>query len=324
MEQLSFREFHLARQDYDESVKRTPGIAGFCSSSDWVIAAHEQLHPERDCHFFREGEHWVMLTSGPAMGYAQVLQPLEALWSFSCPLLGPSPQKRVALLMRALVKLGGDFPLVYLGGIPQNSPLEYSLRLRLAERFRVFTLPGCDCQQASLAEGEEGFLARRSGKFRAELRRAERKAEQAGVRFELLREGVEAEEVLDRILAIESRTWKWEQGESIFQSDAYSFYRYLVISALRSGRLRVTFAKRGDEDMGYAFGAVFGSVFRGLQMSYAQEHGKYGLGNLAQWQLVQNAVSEGLQTYDLGMVIDYKSRWAEGNLKLVNLLALAR
>ncbi len=309
--------------EYDAAVAVTPSVARFCTCSDWVLPAHRHLCGERELHVRREGESWLALAEGPLMQFVGALQPLDALWCFSCPLVGPDPRACVDLLEDFLVNDKPGTQMVLLGGIPWDSDLHLYLRRGFGGRWQVHALPGTDCLQASLEGGAEGFLSRRSGKFRAELRRSVRKAQAAGVSFELVSEVADADVLFARIVTAEQHSWKWQAGESIFQAEnTRAFYQDLIRRSCAAGRLRVAFARLDGVDIGYAFGASLGGAFRGLQMSYHRDHAALAPGNLCQWELIRQAEAESLHTYDLGMDIDYKARWAERRLKLITLLLL--
>ena len=179
-----------------------------------------------------------------------------------------------------------------------------------------------------MANGFDGFLGNRSGKFRATLRRSIREVAADGFVVDVVsspyQPTVDAEALFARLLAVERRSWKWEQSESIFQSEAAAFYRSLIERCWDNGKLRVAFVHRDSEDVAYAAGCHFGNTFRGLQMSYDQRYNRFGLGNRCQLALIENAIAEGAHTYDLGMEIDYKKRWSDRQLRLALLLISPR
>jgi len=306
---------------YDAAVARTPGIAHFCSSSAWVLPAHRYLNGERELLARQREGHWLLMARGAFMQIPSALQPLDAQWCFCSPLIGGQVSSSVTLLTETLSEETVPSRLVLLGGIPRDEHWFHCLSGALTPMGTLRAFTGTDCLVASLADGTEGFLSRRSGKFRAELRRSERKAEREGVRFDHAHEEADAQSLLERILSVEQRSWKWQAGESIFQAcGMLDFYRDLMRRTAAGGTLRAVFACRDGQDLGYAFGASFAGSFRGLQMGYDRACETLSLGNLCQWQLIQRLAGEGIARYDLGMDIDYKRRWAEERLELVTLL----
>ncbi len=55
-------------------------------------------------------------------------------------------------------------------------------------------------------------------------------------------------------------------------------------------------------------------------MGFDQSYARFGLGNHAQIQMIRRLANEGVEVYDLGMSINYKLRWGDRILKLVNIL----
>ena len=85
----------------------------------------------------------------------------------------------------------------------------------------------------------------------------------------------------------------------------------MVNRLLAKHRFRAVFIRRGEEDVAYAFGAIYGETFRGLQLSYDARFKHVGLGHMAQLALVEHLCHEGIGKYDLGMDMPYKQKWAE-------------
>ena len=49
---------------YDHAALATPGIARYCSSRDWAVAAATHLHPGREPLIVHRNGSWVALTHG--------------------------------------------------------------------------------------------------------------------------------------------------------------------------------------------------------------------------------------------------------------------
>jgi CelD/BcsL family acetyltransferase involved in cellulose biosynthesis len=200
--------------------------------------------------------------------------------------------------------------------------LQRALPSRIERRFGQSTLR----LVASLDGGLDGFLARRSRNFRKALRAALRDAELAGVTFERVRATTvaEAHELYRRILAIEERSWKGEEGVGIHQGPMNRFYGDMLPRLATRGRQRTLFARLGDHDVAYCLGAVFDGEYRGLQFSYHREHAALSLGTLMQYHQIADLAAEGVQRYDLGQDMDYKRRWAEEEFETVLLVLVNR
>ena len=167
---------------------------------------------------------------------------------------------------------------------------------------------------ASLEGGVDGFVSRRSRKFRANLRRAQRRADGVGLTFENA-DGARPAEVYERMLRIEVESWKGLNGVGIDTGRMRSFYARMVQRLSAAGAMRVTFAQVEGQDAAYILGGVFGETFRGLQFSYLERHRDLSLGNLLQLAMIERLFEQGISNYDLGSDIDYKKKWGESGLK---------
>jgi CelD/BcsL family acetyltransferase involved in cellulose biosynthesis len=134
----------------------------------------------------------------------------------------------------------------------------------------------------------------------------------------------DAEALYARILAIETRSWKGEDGVGIHQGPMNRFYADMLPRLAARGRQRTLFARLGDQDVAYCLGAVFDGEYRGLQFSYDREHRALSLGSLLQYHQIVELTAEGVHRYDLGQDMDYKRRWAEEEFETVLLVLIHR
>jgi CelD/BcsL family acetyltransferase involved in cellulose biosynthesis len=162
---------------------------------------------------------------------------------------------------------------------------------------------------ADLRQGLEAFLARRSPRFRRNLRQAERRWQTAGLDVELVYGG--GAEVIDRCVAIEHRSWKGSEESGLTDAKFAAFYRALAERLEGERRLRVGFARHQGCDVGFILGAVREGRYRGLQLSYDQRFASCSVGNVLQLRQMAALVDEGVVDYDLGMDMAYKQSWAD-------------
>jgi CelD/BcsL family acetyltransferase involved in cellulose biosynthesis len=102
------------------------------------------------------------------------------------------------------------------------------------------------------------------------------------------------------------------------------FYERALARLIPAGAFRGLVATIEGRDVGFVFGGVFGSTYRGLQVSFDADHRALGLGNVLQARLIERLAGEGITTYDLGSDIEYKARWAEPGLTTATLVVLQR
>ncbi len=321
MNRLDLSEFRERAGAFDAAVEATPGVCGFCSGSLWQLAAHDHLHgtaPERRHLLLERDGTWLAFAEQEPSG---VLLPLEAAWMFGCPLAG-DPGAALALLLdaaRAERDTSGRPFVVFLGGMVRGGAMHLAALQTLSGRGRGLRQHECtDAMRIDLDEGVEAWLARRSRKFRRSL--GEPATAPPGVSFEDASRG-EPDELFERILAVQRRSYKWREGADIFQLPEYrEFYRALLRGLRNGGGLRLLFARRDGEDLAHIFGGVAGRRYRGLQMSYIEAARDFGLGNRLQLENLRLCAAEGIVDYDLGMPAPYKERWADRREERVGLL----
>ncbi len=306
MDRLEFAAFLERSGEFDEAVHREQEISTFCSGSVWQTAAFRSLHGgDEDSNFLILGENgnWIIFVEKNEGVYF----PLESAWMFGCPLIG-HPDETIAMLNSASGNVLKKPTGFVIPGVLKDGALHQKLREQQRDAFRYEEFPATDCMTIDLAEGVDAWLARRSGKFRKMIRQ---------LRLPESFEIVEAEKdppglSMDRILAIQRKTYKWREGTDIFQGEEYvKFYGDILEQLHTRGDLRLLFGQVEGNDVAYIFGGVSGKVYRGFQMSYVEEMRQFGIGNHLQIENMKRMIAEGVTNYDLGMFAPYKERWAD-------------
>lgn len=317
MESLTIYQLRSRTQAHFEAVAGTEGIDKFCSSLDWTLPAHEAFIPDHPLHLRASEAGFVTLARGFNPRIGRYLQPLEASWCLASPFVGSDVETLVAEFAEECQTRLVDWDLLYLSGVPTGTPLFRAIQREFGGRHRIGLGHRTRRYVASLDGGMDGYLARRSSKFRANLRRSGRLAQEAGVEFEWVAE-VDPDDcaaLYDRILSVEERSWKGKNGTGILDGGMNTFYRIMLPRLARRDALRVVFARIDDEDVAFVFGGLFDTIYRGLQLSYDDEHSRLSLGNLVQEAMIEGLCDEGIVHYDLGSELEYKARWAEDRLE---------
>jgi len=321
MESITIYQLRNRADAHYEAVVRTEGIDRFCSSLDWILPAHEAFIPDHPLHLRAAAEGFVSLARGFNPRIGRYLQPLEASWCLASPFVGANIEALIEAFAEECDTRLVDWDLLYLSGIPPDTPVfrqivrEFGIRHRigLGHRTRRYV--------ASLDGGLDAWMSRRSSKFRSNLRRSMRLADDEGMTFEWIdRLGPnDGGELYDRILEVEERSWKGKSGTGILDGGMNTFYRIMLPRLARRDALRVVVARRDERDVAFVFGGLFGGAYRGLQLSYDDDFGRVSLGNLVQWEMIRRLCDEGVHSYDLGSELEYKARWAEDRLETVTL-----
>ena len=296
-----------------------------CLRTEWQWSFHEAFAPHRSLHFAAGG--------GSLCGFAEdrhprigpLLLPIEASWMFGCPLLGEHALE-LAHRLREQRSQAGERRAMLVSGLEPGGHRERELLRRLPHRgvWQVAEETFCS---ASLAGGVDGFLARRSAKLRRNLRQAQRRGAELGVRFERHRPACAAEvdALYARIQAVEASSWKGLAEEGMNVPGPREFYHRMLCRLAASQAARLIFARHGERDVGFIFGGVvvsaaFGSVYRGQQFSFVDDWRPHSLGNLLAIAKIGWLCEEGVQRYDMGPIMDYKVHWTEQQVRVHALL----
>lgn len=315
MERLSLSVFESLNTQFDALVATSPGVVDvFCSSTPWILSAYEAFSPNYTPWLARSDAGMVALVESTHESIGRFRQPMEASWCLANAFAGAQPQKLALDFVQASLREASDWDLLFLSGLECDSMLFRELAAGFSARYFVGLGVPVRRFRASLSGGFDGFLSRRSSKFRANSRRIMRRAIEAGFTFEYFRhfEGASCWETMyEEILKVEARSWKGKAGTGLLDEPMQHFYRLMFPRLVAQGALRVMFILRGGERVGSIFGGVNGQMYRGLQMSFDQDLGAHSLGNLAQLGMIGFLCDEGLGWYDLGSELEYKGRWAE-------------
>jgi len=316
VELLDRAAFERCAAEYDAAVAADPDVDPFCTRTDWLLPFHDAFHPERELVCARGGGSFLALDCA-----AGQLAPLEAMWSFPCPLVGREPVPLLAELLRARV----SHRLVYIAGLPPRAARTEALVRALAPTHELAHV-STTVRRVAAFDDLAGFLARRSAKFRAGLRASQRRTRAAGIAFECVSPDSAdgARTAYARVLAVEGKSWKSAGDNGVDRGPMRAFYAAMFPRLGARGALRVLFATRDGADVGYLSGGLAGTTFRGLQFSFDESCRALGLGNVLQLEMLARLAREDVRAYDLGSESPYKTRWAENRVATVGLVARPR
>jgi hypothetical protein len=313
MERISLDDFVAGSAEFDRLALSADGLDRFCTSSAWVLPAWESfaagtepwiLHGENGWAAFARMDH-------PAAG--PCLLPPEATWGLASPLVLRNPRAGVYDALVAMLADPGWSTLL-LTGIAPDSPLFIAVRSAFGRLFTLRRVSETRRVLASLDGGLDGFLARRSRKFRANLRRAQTTARDCGITFTRLslRAADDVDAIYPTIMGIESLSWKSRAGEGVDREPMRSFIAGVMRRCAARDDLRLVLAEKDGRLVGYLHGSVAARGFRGLQMSYDEELAHLSLGNLLQAEMIAWLCEDPeVELYDLGSELEYKHAWGE-------------
>ncbi len=288
-------------------VDATDGIDPWCSGPDWTFSTHRGFAGSIAPIVLGDLDRWgVILASYRDEDDEPVLGGIEPLWGFSCPLLLPDPARQAREFAAELAALQGWSRLVITGLTAESDLYSESIRA-LATVGTVYRAEGIQRCLADLSGGVDSWFARRSPRFRQQWRRRLRQAGDAGVTVEAV---TSSDGLMDRLLTIERSGWKGAESDGITSPGMETTYRYMIDRMGETGRLRASIARLGGDDVGFVLGGVRAGIYRGLQLSYTEAAADLGVGHYLQSHQI-SSLEPSIHTYDMGMDMEYKRRWAD-------------
>lgn len=165
-----------------------------------------------------------------------------------------------------------------------------------------------------LTDGYEAYMASRSSRRRSDLRRAERRLAEFGeVGIDVLRPTPhEVPSILDRAIAVESKSWKGREGSAIAtREDLSRFFSRFCEMGAGTGNLRIAFLKVGERDVATQIGIVANSRFWVMKIGYDEEFKKGSPGLLLCIRLIEWSSANDLSGYEfLGSEESWVTPWS--------------
>ena len=308
MERIEPEDLHREADAIEAAALATEGVDRFCSGPDWGAAGHQAWDPALIPQIWRGAGGYAAFLE-ETFGDRTVLTPFDRMWGYSCPLISGDPATLAREFSEWAREPSAAWDLIFISGLHEASALWTQVVHALYPHFTLSLGLTQHRWCAALQGGIDGYLGRRSAKMRRELLRQERRAAEEGVQFE--RGAGSPGGIYERILAVEDRSWKADEETGLHIDEMRDFYRVLIPRLHARDRLRVLFARIGDIDVGYILGGVAGDLYRGLQFSFDNAYRPLGLGNVLQLKELRSLCEEHYATYDLGIDIAYKARWAD-------------
>lgn len=305
MKSCSFNDISTSYDTTIGSIATEQGIDPICSTSKWIVPAADAFSSRsQQLVFTCEAGHVALLQHDTPHG--PVLSSFDSVWGFASPFVGPDPDDLVEAFLPILTTL--DFHVLTVSGLDPSGPLFDAVQ-RLGPSGYTDTADRC---VADVRDGFEPWLARRSPRFRKSLRTAVRRGAAAGITIEHLNPSTDQlDDIFVRLLAIEETSWKTDVKSGLIGTQLGRFTRAMAERFAQSDGLRVQFATLKGQDIGYVIGGRLGTRYRGFQHSFNQNLPELSIGKLLQFHTISQLVSEGVETYDMGMHMGYKESYAD-------------
>ena len=167
----------------------------------------------------------------------------------------------------------------------------------------------------SMEDGWEAYLRGRSVNFRKSIRQSIKRCEGRGqVTSEVFVVGQNFQAGLDRLRALDERTWQGKNGSGVFRSRNWGrFYDKLSRTSLPLVRFELEFLLIDGVDVAFALLASQGEQAFLLRTGYDTDYENYHPGVTLQERFCKRLVAAGVTNFDFGAFItEYKKRWETG------------
>lgn len=285
---------------------------GPTTTTAWAEAARAVFAPAANLRRFRVGDEAAVELARPA-------------WSWLAPYrlpgvdeLGEPQDFRYRSLdaLRELVEqvVAARMP-IRLGRMPADSPTIELLRTAVGGGGRVVVRPAATYPVIELDDSWRAPIDKLNSGRRSDYRRAVKKAREVGEpRTEILTpQANQLDELLERALEIEARSWKGEAGTAL-RHDARraEFYRRYCRSACEEHSLRIAFLYYGDVSVATQIAVELDGGFWLLKVGYDATYSRCSPGNMLMAATIEYAAAAGLRTYEfLGMSDAWTRVWTE-------------
>jgi hypothetical protein len=272
VERFTIDDLRTGTMPWDARVPTTTGIDPWCTRLAWQLSVHKAFGarsisstepeatlgspapmtvsplgaPSPDDGLFIATADWSMALRKQQFDSTAGLVPLDAVWGFASPFVLTNTEANPFQIQQWANEIGEvllhepDWELAFLAGLAPGSPLDDALIRALSSQVRLVAgEPTIRCV-ASLVGGPDAFLDRRSRSFCRNLRQATARANAAGLAIESVDvRALSGTEVLQRLIAIETQSWKGLEDSGITSPDMATLYTALVDHfSLRPGSLR--------------------------------------------------------------------------------------
>jgi CelD/BcsL family acetyltransferase involved in cellulose biosynthesis len=175
-------------------------------------------------------------------------------------------------------------------------------------------VPSSHCPYLVFEGTWEQFLAKKSQKFRKNLKAAGRKLRDAGrLDYSCCAGGQrQLQELFGEYELLESRSWKSRKGVGASQSvEHLRFYRQLIHAFGDSGRLVFRSLRLGGQLVAATFGLVHGHTYYSLHIAHDAAYSSCSPGTYLESLELEECFDSDLREYDfLGGFLKNKVRWA--------------
>ena len=216
----------------------------------------------------------------------------------------------------ALTYLRGRGLSLVLRNLPRESPSRGSLE-RTARRSgylmgeRASRLTPFVDTTGTWDDYLSGVPKKRVTRWQRRVRKLEQQAGMAVRRFD---SDVGVDDLIDRFIEADSRSWREERGTSISGRGLSAFYKEMWAALAEKGWLRPYWVEHEDRVAAFVLGAVHRGTYYALKTAYDEAYSSLSPGTCLFYEVIGDAFRAGLSRVDfLGEPARWKGEWATGH-----------
>ncbi len=254
-------------------------------------------------------------------GWVRVLTyPLHDWGTFFGP-IGPNPTATLTLGMQHVRNTHRDWDLLDLRWV--NRDEHDQLRTQWAMQHAGFTVSPRIWKTTAIidvADGWEAYWSSRSGKFRNNVQRGERRLKERG-ELQLVRhrprsathgDGDPNWELYDACVQIAERSWQGssEDGTTLSTGSVRDFFRETHRLAAKNGMVDMNVLRVGGQPAAFSYNYHCQGRLLGMRIGFDPEFSQCGVGNVMYSHVFRDSAARGDELIDLGVgSLDIKEPW---------------
>jgi CelD/BcsL family acetyltransferase involved in cellulose biosynthesis len=228
-------------------------------------------------------------------------------------------------LIRVIDALAGEYEMIWLGKVPEDSPALPWVLSAMEDRGMAFSVPErLGCQYLDLPADWAAYEKLQSSRWRRNLRnRWGSFSEDLGGTAGLAGSDLPVEKAWSGLIRLHAL--QFAGGSSNFlRPKALAFHRDVALSLLASGRAVLPYLTVNGQMVAAAYGFLERGTFMLYQQGWDPELAKLSIGNLGIYQSLLTCFDQKVQVYDmLPGDYRYKAEWCPQRRYLVSLEAYA-
>ena len=198
--------------------------------------------------------------------------------------------------------------------VPRGSATWRALEGPGAAGYLRVEKPGRVSPFVDVAPSWEEYAASRPRRVTHEWERKLRKAErEARFTFHRLEPGADLGALVERLVGVDARSWREEEGTSIGSRGVRGFYDDATAALAGERGLRPFWLEADGRTVAFLYGAVFDGVYYALKTAFDEEFSKMSPGVVLFHGAIRDAFDTGLRRFDfVGETARWKEEWATG------------